>query len=100
MAGIPDLTVVNFDGMATGAANFGRVASALEETLNDLNRRVQRSFQEWEGSAKEAYTEADTMWRAEANRLNAIVVRLQQVIETGHANFLAAERNNAALWSG
>jgi WXG100 family type VII secretion target len=93
-----DLTYVQFGGMETGAQNFGRVAKALETELNDLNAKVQQHFADWEGGAKQAYTEAQQMWRSTADSMNALVVQLQNVIQTGHENYSNAESTNTKIW--
>lgn len=93
-----DLTYVNFGGMETGAANFGRVAKALETELNDLNAKVQKHFADWEGGAKQAYNDAQVMWRSTADSMNNLVVQLQNVITTGHENYSNAESTNTKIW--
>ena len=93
-----DLTYVNFGGMETGAANFGRVAKALETELNDLNAKVQKHFADWEGGAKQAYNDAQVMWRSTADSMNNLVVQLQNVIQTGHENYTNAESTNTKIW--
>lgn len=94
-----DLTYVQFGGMETGAQNFGKIAKALEEELNDLEAKIRQHFADWEGSAKIAYTDAQAMWRNTANEMNALVVQLQSVIQTGHENYSNAESTNTRIWT-
>lgn len=96
--GNPDITFVQFGGMATGAQNFGAIAKALEEELTDLERKIGQHFADWEGSAKTAYSDAQRMWANTANEMNVLVGELQRVIVTGHDNYSNAESMNTKIW--
>ncbi|GGL14964.1 hypothetical protein Sme01_16270 [Sphaerisporangium melleum] len=95
-----DRTLVNFGSMTTGAQDFARQWQAMEGTLQELERNLDRLLGEWEGDARTAYWTARAKWDASSGRMAALLQQLGAVIELGHENFKLTERANVSMFDG
>jgi early secretory antigenic target protein ESAT-6 len=95
-----DFTRVNFGGMDAGQQNFVQAYTALQSTLDDLERDLEAKLSEWDGVARQEYTRAKAQWRSAANDMALVLQNLGGAIGTGSENYGGAEKSGAQIWSG
>jgi WXG100 family type VII secretion target len=86
--------------MSTGQQDFVAAHSALQNTLDDLERDLESKLAQWDGAARQEYQRAKAQWRAAANDMAMVLQNLGGVIGTGHENFTGAERSGVSIWNG
>lgn len=95
-----EFTRVDFGGMSQGQADFMATHSALQNTLDDLERDLETKLSQWDGAARQEYQRAKQQWRAAAADMANVLQNLGGVIGTGNENFTGAERTGQSIWSG
>jgi WXG100 family type VII secretion target len=91
---------VDFGGMAAGQQDFVLAYRGLQETLEDLERKLESRLAQWEGSARGEYQNAKAQWNQAAQEMAVVLNSLGGVIGTGHENYSGAERSGMSIWNG
>lgn len=94
-----DFTHVEFAALEQGEADFLRTYSSLAGVIDDLERQLQTSLSEWNGSAQQAYYEAHMVWNAAMANLQSVLAHLGSAIGTAHENYQTAENSILSRWS-
>ncbi|WBB71948.1 WXG100 family type VII secretion target [Micromonospora sp. WMMD1128] len=73
----------------------GRISSALDE----MERNVERSLQEWTGDARSAYYVAKAEWRNAAGAMTVHLERARQTLLTISDNYGTTEQRHSKIWN-
>ena len=95
-----DYTRVQFSAMEQGQADFQRTYASLQSEIDQLESQLNTNLGEWVGSAQQAYHEAQAQWHAAMANMQAVIQQLGVVIGQANDNYLQAESQNQARWSG
>jgi 6 kDa early secretory antigenic target len=95
-----EYTSVQFGAMEQGQADFQGTLNSLRGTIGDLETQLQRNLSDWEGSAVQAYHEAQAKWNLAMDNMQAALNSIQSVIGTANDNYMQAEAANTARWGG
>lgn len=74
------------------------LCTKLEQNLDDLERLLAPIRAEWTGSASEAFVEAYTNWRVEAEALHADLTWIHSMVCNAQTNFAAAHTAVLSTW--
>lgn len=94
-----DYTRVVFSAMEQGEADFKQTYSSLVNEVSTLETQLQGNLAEWNGSAQQAYHEAQAQWNAAMADMQQVLSQLGVVIGAANTNYQAAETANTGLWS-
>lgn len=94
-----DYTRVVFAAMEQGEADFKQTYSALVNEISSLNTQLQTNLSEWDGSARQAYTDAQAQWNIAMENMQQVLSQLGAVIGTANGGYQATEAANTARWS-
>jgi 6 kDa early secretory antigenic target len=94
--------------MATIAVGFAQVeecrqavlslCTKLEQNMNNLEELLAPIRAQWTGSASEAFAEAYTSWRTQADDLRADLTWIHSMVCNAQTNFAAADTAVMGTW--
>jgi WXG100 family type VII secretion target len=93
-----DYTMVQFNALEDGRADFASVYSAVEARISSLNAQLRTHLSQWTGSAQAAYHEAEAAWNAAMLDMQNVLNSLGGVISTANQNYTEAESTNTRMW--
>jgi WXG100 family type VII secretion target len=73
---------------------------ALELLTNDVEARVARLQESWEGEAADAQREAHQEWEAGLREMRAALAEMRKAAKTAHGNYGTAVSTNVGFWRG
>ncbi|MDN5726835.1 MAG: WXG100 family type VII secretion target [Propionibacteriales bacterium] len=94
-----DSTTVNAGAMQAGIEALSTAYTQTDSTLTTLEGELESSLNEWEGAAREAYTEAKRQWDAAADRMSQVIQKMTGVLTQISDNYQSNERNIQGSWS-
>ena len=95
-----EYTMAVFGTLEQGEADFQRTYSSLQSEVSALESQLRSSLSRWDGSAQQAYYQAQAQWNAAMANMAQVLSQLGAVIGTANSNDMNAESRNTALWSG
>jgi WXG100 family type VII secretion target len=72
--------------------------AALDSQLDQLERDAAPLVSQWTGTARDAYDQRASRWRAAAADLSGMLRAIKGAVDESAADYLATERNNAMLF--
>lgn len=94
-----DYTKVDAGQMQQGIADLTKAHRAVTEYLQSLESELNSSLAQWDGSAREAYSQAKAQWDQAANRMSEVIAKMSSVMTNISDNYGANEANIASSWS-
>ncbi|MDP8970503.1 MAG: WXG100 family type VII secretion target [Actinomycetota bacterium] len=94
---------VSFAAVETAAGDIGSTAQRVNATLQQLKADlapVTRDQSNWDGDTAANYRTYQDMWDRASEDLNSVLAQISQAVAASHANYVAAESTNAAMWAG
>ncbi|WKU05733.1 WXG100 family type VII secretion target [Micromonospora sp. HUAS LYJ1] len=73
----------------------GRISNALDE----MERQVERSLQDWTGDARSAYYAAKAEWRGAAGQMTVHLEQARQTLLRISDNYGTTEQRHAKIWN-
>ncbi|WBB80454.1 WXG100 family type VII secretion target [Micromonospora sp. WMMD882] len=73
----------------------GRIASALDE----MERNVERSLQDWTGDAQTTYYAAKAEWRGAAGAMSVYLEQARQTLLAISENYGTTEQRHTKIWN-
>src|SRR6202012_4951670 len=95
-----EYTMAVFGTLQQGEADFQRTYSSLQTEVSSLESQLRSSLSRWDGSAQNAYYQAQTQWNSAMANMAQVLSQLGAVIVTANDNYMNAESRNTALWGG
>ncbi len=95
-----EYTMAVFGTLEQGEADFQRTYSSLQSEVSSLESQLRSSLSRWDGSAQQAYYQAQAQWNAAMANMAQVLSQLGAAIGTANSNYMNAESRNTALWSG
>jgi early secretory antigenic target protein ESAT-6 len=95
-----EYTMAVFGTLEQGEADFQRTYSSLQSEVSTLESQLRSSLSRWDGSAQQAYYQAQAQRIAAMANMAQVLSQLGAVIGTANSNYMNAESRNTALWSG
>ncbi len=89
---------VEFDSLATGAANLGVAHAALVSELERLDGQVRGSLAEWSSTARTVYQVKSDDNRRQADYLATLLLKMATHVQNAHEAYTATELQNARIW--
>ncbi|OLP56008.1 type VII secretion protein, partial [Salmonella enterica subsp. enterica serovar Javiana] len=74
--------LVDHGGLSAAAGDIAQGASKIESKLNDMDQALSPLKSEWDGSAKEAYTQAKQKWTQAITDMKLVLAEIGQAVET------------------
>lgn len=77
-----------------------RLERALEQTTDDLARRVVRLHDHWDGASASAQHDAHAQWEQGMGAMRAALAEMRAAARVAHDNYARAVAANLSLWQG
>ncbi|TPW77842.1 WXG100 family type VII secretion target [Schumannella soli] len=77
------------------AASLGQESRHLAGVLGDLEQRVRALEANWDGAARQAYTEAQRSWSVSINDMTSILGQIGRSTEAIAAGYVSSDKSSA-----
>jgi WXG100 family type VII secretion target len=93
------------DGIKVAGAGIDALVSDMKSGLTSLEQRLetmkgdlQPYVQQWSGSAREAYAQAQRDWDKQIEECRLLLEDVRQAVITSKEDYLAGELRNTNMW--
>ncbi|KRE62438.1 WXG100 family type VII secretion target [Nostocoides sp. Soil756] len=93
------------DGIKVGGAGIDNLVQdmkaglgALESRLADMKNDLSPYVEQWDGSARAAYRQAQADWDKQIDECRALLEDVRQAVVKSKEDYLAGEQRNTAMW--
>ncbi|MGO4342247.1 WXG100 family type VII secretion target [Phycicoccus sp. Soil748] len=90
--------LVDHGGLSAAAGDIAQGASKIENKLNDMDQALSPLKSEWDGSAKEAYTQAKQKWTQAITDMKLVLAEIGQAVETSNEDYRDGDKKSAGLF--
>lgn len=94
-----DFTSVNSAAMAEGISDLSNAHKQLSDHLDTLESQLGGSLAQWDGAARQAYTQAKAEWDAAAAHMSDVISKMQSTMGQISENYDANERQIEGQWA-
>lgn len=94
-----DLTQVNAAAMQSGIQDLGTAYRSLTTNLETLKGELNQSLAQWDGAARQAYTDVQRQWDQSAEKMADITNKMTSVLGQISQGYDDNERNIQGSWS-
>jgi WXG100 family type VII secretion target len=89
----------DFNQADTTMYDMNVINTRIKSALSDMEASVERSLNEWTGSAKDQYYISKAKWNAAAQEMTAHFDQARQTLATIHENYGTTEQRHVKLWT-
>lgn len=82
------------------AESVATTSKGIERDLEELNAKVARLRASWDGSAKEAYEQAQARWTQQLQALQGHLAKISQAANQISTSYVDTDRKAASLFGG
>ncbi|GAB3400560.1 hypothetical protein GCM10027515_08500 [Schumannella luteola] len=82
------------------AASLGQESRHLAGVLGDLEQRVRALESNWDGAARQAYSEAQRSWSVSINDMTSILGQVGSATEEIAAGYVSSDKASAKRFPG
>lgn len=93
------------DGIKVGGAGIDNLVQdmktglgALEQRLADMKRDLGPYVEQWDGSARAAYRQAQLDWDKQIDECRALLEDVRLAVVQSKEDYLAGEQRNTNMW--
>ena len=90
--------VVNFAQLRMASDHIATAVKTLTNELQELERAANPLVQTWDGDAKQAYEQRQTVWRGAANDLTTMLGQIKRAVDDSAADYACTETRNTNLF--
>jgi WXG100 family type VII secretion target len=90
---------VSFPVMEQGAQDLVRVHATLTSTLEQLQRQLAQTLQDWSSDAQAAYAHCKSQWENDANDMASSLAAFGAFVDNARDHYLNTEAKNTGIWS-
>ena len=94
-----DFTLVNSAAMQQGIGALRKAHGNLNGTLDTLKGQLNNNLSEWDGAARQAYTEVQRQWDQSATKMSDIVNKMTTVMTSISEGYDANEKSIQSRWN-
>ncbi|MVA74813.1 WXG100 family type VII secretion target [Auraticoccus sp. F435] len=94
-----DYTSVNSAAMAEGISDLTNAHKQLSDHLDTLESQLSGSLAQWDGAARQAYTQAKAEWDAAAAHMASVIQKMQTTMGQISENYDANEKQIEGQWA-
>ncbi|MBO0804811.1 MAG: WXG100 family type VII secretion target [Nocardiopsaceae bacterium] len=98
MADPTTLLHADCEKLAEAYDQFRSALWLLQETVERLEAELDRSLDQWDGSAHTEYLRFAATWHQDCISLTRVLQRLGSVVRTAEGNYTAAAEANLTMW--
>lgn len=91
---------VDFNQLGSLADNLNSTASKIQGQLDELEQMLKPLISTWEGSAQEAYHQAQREWDQSAQRMQEITAKMGAAVNVARESYQQGEQRNAGMFGG
>ncbi len=93
------------DGIKVGGAGIDNLVQdmktglgALEQRLADMKKDLSPYVEQWDGSARAAYRQAQLDWDKQIDECRALLEDVRLAVVQSKEDYLAGEQRNTSMW--
>ncbi|MBM6399051.1 WXG100 family type VII secretion target [Phycicoccus sonneratiae] len=93
------------DGIKVGGAGIDTLVdemqkglTAIETRLGDMKSDLSKYVEQWDGSARAAYSQAQADWEKQIQECKMLLQDVRQAVITSKEDYLAGELRNTNMW--
>ena len=93
------------DGIKVGGAGIDALVSDMKGGLAKLEQRLEAMkgdlkpyVEQWDGSARQAYSQAQLDWDKQIDECRQLLEDVRQAVMTSKEDYLAGELRNTNMW--
>ncbi|QNG17397.1 WXG100 family type VII secretion target [Rhodococcus triatomae] len=90
---------VDLERLAQIVDRAGELTRSVDQWLDDLDARVTRLHETWQGDAASAQLQAHLEWARGAQQMREALAALEVSAHTAHSNYTSAVSANLRMWS-
>ena len=94
-----DFTLVNSSAMQQGIGDLRQAHTNLNSTLDTLKGQLNTNLAEWDGAARQAYSEVQRQWDASAAKMSDIINKMTTVMTSISEGYDSNEKSIQSRWS-
>ena len=94
-----DFTLVNSSAMQQGIGDLRQAHTNLNSTLDTLKGQLNTNLAEWDGAARQAYSEVQRQWDASAVKMSDIINKMTTVMTSISEGYDSNEKTIQSRWS-
>ncbi|GLY23758.1 WXG100 family type VII secretion target [Micromonospora sp. NBRC 101691] len=79
--------------------DMNRINGQISGSLDDMERNVERSIEQWSGDARSAYHVAKVEWRAAAQQMTVYLEQARQTLLAISDNYGTTEQRHTKIWN-
>lgn len=95
MNDVLEVRVESLDGVVSALT---AATSAIEDHLDELDRRVAQLGANWSGAAQEEYARSQSRWRQDISVMVEVLERAHETLAQSRTRYARAEALNASSW--
>jgi early secretory antigenic target protein ESAT-6 len=88
----------SFGAISEAAATISSSSKAIDDLNDQLKSQVDKTLQNWEGSAGGEYQAAQAKWAQASADLNAVLAAIGTAVQQASEAYAQAEQTNAGRW--
>ncbi|QIM21278.1 WXG100 family type VII secretion target [Phycicoccus sp. HDW14] len=93
------------DGIKVGGAGIDTLVDEMqkgltniESRLGDMKSDLSKYVEQWDGSARAAYSQAQADWEKQIQECKQLLQDVRQAVITSKEDYLAGELRNTNMW--
>lgn len=93
------------DGIKVSGAGIGVMVDEMQRGLDDINTTLEnmksdlsKYVEQWDGSARQAYSQAQRDWETQIQECRTLLIDVKQAVERSKEQYLAGELRNTNMW--
>ncbi|WP_269859467.1 WXG100 family type VII secretion target [Streptomyces sp. RPT161] len=83
---------VHYSSLQEAAQTLRNAAKVLAGELDGLRAEVESVSQTWDGEARQAFVQADTVWRQRTEHIKNVLNDVASRVEKAHASYHATDK--------
>ncbi len=95
MSGGIDLT---FDSLDTGSIDIKNGAKTIEDRLQQMDRDLKPTKENWQSDASQAYQQAQSQWNKALADMKLVLHQIGQTVGDSNAGYQEGEKKNKGRW--
>ncbi|MGH3273656.1 MAG: WXG100 family type VII secretion target [Streptosporangiaceae bacterium] len=90
---------IQFESLQQAQDDLGTAAAAVQNTIDELESKLQANLSQWSGAAQQAYIPVKQSWRDAIEDMQRVLTKAGGHLATAQQIYADAENHNMSIWN-